>query len=307
MTREVSLQINLAPSDAPYVGKVLPHQLRAWGGQVSEIVLALDLHRSRGAQFGSRSEQQLDEIRTILARACDRHPHARVAEVDYGGRARADVAERFFGGRPVPLKDFRGGPYYSYFHGLASCAGDVVLHCDADMMFGGLSQTWLSEAIGYLERPEVLFVNPFPGPPAGDGELVESARYAPVTLAPGVLSFNYVSTRVFLVDLRRLAERICPLVPERMPGLRMRLGALRARRTTHDLPENVLTRAMARAGMQRIDVLGTPPGMWAIHPVVRDARYYEHLSSLVRRVERGAVTPEQLGRYNLHESMLVRD
>jgi hypothetical protein len=44
--------------------------------------------------------------------------------------------------------------------------------------------------------------------------------------------------------------------------------------------------------------------MWAIHPVLRDEQYYGALTRLIERVEHGATTPEQLGEYNVHPSML---
>jgi hypothetical protein len=300
-----SLQINFAPPDALYAETVLPHQLRVWADQVSEIVFTLDLQRSRSAQFGTDWDDHVEAIQKILKRACERHPHARIGEVDYSPKARGAVADAFFGGREAPLKDFRGGPYYSYFYGLLDCSNPVVLHFDADMMFGGMSASWLDEAVALLASDEdALIINPQPGPPSPDGTMVESERYSPRRVQPGVYAFDYVSTRIFVVDLERLRARLGPLPTDRIGGLRMRLGALRARRTTHDLPENVLSRAMAGVGMQRLDMLGAPPGMWAIHPVTRDQAYYRSLARLVERTERGEVTPEQLGRYNVHQSML---
>lgn len=301
----VSLQINFAPPDARYAYAVLPHQLSVWGDKVAEIVLTLDLRRSRGVQFGADWEEQRDAIRTLLETACANFPQARISEVDYSRETQARIATRFFGGGVVPVKDFRGGPYYSYFHGLAEVRNPYVLHTDADMLFGGMSQQWLREAVRLLETDQnALFINPYPGPPTADGGIGENARHSPRRVADGVYAFPSVSTRVFLTDLHRLRARIGPISAERMPGLRMMLGALRARRTTHDLPENVLTRAMARTGTHRLDVLGEPPGMWAIHPVTRDGAYYAGLATLVERVERGDVTAEQVGRYNLHPSML---
>lgn len=304
MTR-ASLQINFAPPDARYARIVLPHQLRAWAAQVSEIVLSLDLNRSRSAQFGTDWDRHLEDMRSILDEACREHPHARVSEVDYSPAARRVVADGFFGGREAPLKDFRGGPYYSYFRGLLDCSHSLIMHFDADMMFGGMSQSWLADAADQLgSDQDALVINPFPGPPSPDGTMIGSALHTPRRLGDGVHAFPAVSTRVFLVDLDRLRDRVCPLPPDRVPGLRMRLGALRAGRTTHDLPENILSRAMSASGMHRIDMLGNPPGMWAIHPVTRDDAYYKHLSRLIRRAEAGDVTPEQLGRYDVHRSML---
>jgi hypothetical protein len=85
----------------------------------------------------------------------------------------------------------------------------------------------------------------------------------------------------------------------------MRLGAIRARRSTHALPEDLISRAMARAGLCRLDMLGSAPGMWSVHPVVRDEDYLSALPSLIERIERGDVTDDQVGQYNLDASMLA--
>jgi hypothetical protein len=47
--------------------------------------------------------------------------------------------------------------------------------------------------------------------------------------------------------------------------------------------------------------------MWTLHPRERTDAYYELLAGLIRRIERGDVTEEQRGHYDLHDSMLHRD
>lgn len=84
----------------------------------------------------------------------------------------AAVSTMFFGGRSIPAKDFRGGPFYSYFFGLYSAKHNYVFHLNSDLMFGGGSSTWLAEAIKLLmERPDILVCTPLPGSPTADGQL----------------------------------------------------------------------------------------------------------------------------------------
>ena len=163
-----TLQVSLSPSDWKHAKFLLPHQVRVWRGQVAEILLTVDLHRSAG-RFAAGWEAGRDRIME-LAHSIE---GARVVPIDYGDEARARVSLEFFGGAPVPAKDFRGGPYYAYFFGLNAASNDLVLHTDSDIFFGGGSQTWLAEAASNMAaRQEVLFSSPLPGPPAADGRLL---------------------------------------------------------------------------------------------------------------------------------------
>ena len=175
---EVTLQINVAPTDFPHARYTLAHQLGVWGGQVQEILFTYDLHRTeRGGRFGEGWQERRGPMEELLASLCARHPHARVAEVDYSPAAAAAVAETFTGGRPVPPKDTKGAPYYPYFAGLHEARFDLIVHMDSDVMFGGASQTWVGEGCELLARDAaVLACGPLPGPPASDGRLRRRER-----------------------------------------------------------------------------------------------------------------------------------
>jgi len=294
----VTLQISLAPSDHRLARHILPHQIRTWHAQVAEILLTIDLHRSEG-RFADEWEEGRDNI-LALARSID---GARIVEVDYSATAAAAVAKEFFGGRTIPKKDHRGGPYYSYFFGLHAASHRHVFHCDADMMFGGGSSTWLAAACTRLENsPDVLVTAPLPGPPSPDGRLTElrGERLAEHSLA---YSFHEMSSRAFLVDRDRFQTRVGALRPEFAP-LRGLLLALLEGNAPRELPERLLTRVMTRQGLRRIDFLGETPGMWTLHPPYRCADFYDKLPELVRRVEAGDMPAEQLGFHDVGDSLV---
>src|SRR5947209_7310557 len=100
----VTLQINLAPSDAPHARHILPHQLRRLAAQVDEILLVLDLDRSRG-RFGERWDERLPEIEFLMASMGETYGHVRARNVDYSPPICNAVSALFFGGRPLPAKD----------------------------------------------------------------------------------------------------------------------------------------------------------------------------------------------------------
>ena len=295
----VTLQISLAPSDYAHARLLLPHQIRAWRGQVGEILLTVDMHRSAG-RFAARWEEGRDQI-IPLARSI---PGARVLEVDRSPEAQARVAAEFFGGRvPVPDKDFRGGPYYAYFFALAAAAHDCVLHADSDLFFGGLSPTWIAEALAdQAAHPQVLFSAPLPGPPADDGRL-HSQVAEPVAGHTHSHEFRTMSTRLFLLSRGRFRTAVGALSPRR-PSLRNTVKALLERNPAEDLPEHLFSSAMQARGLVRREFLGAAPGMWHLHPPYRCADFYQKIPALIARCEAGDLPAGQRGDHDFNASLV---
>src|ERR1700722_11062267 len=169
-----ALQINLHPLDARHVVHTLAHQLEAWGGQVERVVLTVDTRQSRNGRYSSTDYEEhrgplFDHIEAIARR----WPKIAIAEVDYSPTAREAVRQRYFAtSEDYPDKAFDGGPFHAYFYGLLEAQADYVVHMDSDMLFGGGSQTWLDEAIGWLEKSsEACLSRPLPGPTGGAGTI----------------------------------------------------------------------------------------------------------------------------------------
>jgi hypothetical protein len=319
-----SLEITLAPPDLRHAKHVLPHQLRTWSGQVDEVVCVIDLLPVAGRPNPSWQSDG-ERLVELVDDCCTRVPHARRAVVDYGPEAARAVGDYFFFGSPVPAKTYRAGPFYAYFWGLHEAANDYVLHLDSDVMFGGGSQTWVNEAMQQLTaRSDLLVCQPLPGPPKSAGS-IEAAGAEPEAGAIPAFRFRTITTRYFLLDRSRFRDRIgglrsrshAPVFTRvrfrewlrhlgELP-MRDRLRPLTLATPRVDLPERLLGEAMVAAGMYRLDYLGRPPGMWTLHPRERTETYYELLPQLVDRIERGDVTEEQLGQYDLDPSMLLVD
>jgi hypothetical protein len=293
-----TLQISLAPSDYRHAREILPHQARAWRSQAAEILLTVDFHRSAG-RFSERWEEGKDRI-LPLAQSI---PGARVIVVDYASAARERVSAEFFGGGPVPEKDFRGGPYYGYFFGLSEAANDAVFHVDSDLLFGGGSGTWLHEAnLEMANRPEILFSAPLPGPPAADG-MLHSQETTPEAGSPFAFTFSSMSTRLFLMSRRRFREAVGALRARR-PSLRNSIKALVEGNPPEDLPEHLFTEKMGAHGLIRREFLGTAPGMWSLHPPYRCGDFYDKLPDLIRRVESGDMPEAQRGDHDINSSLV---
>ena len=322
----VTLQISLAPGDLRHAAEIVPHQLRMWRTQFDEALLTLDLHRSAG-HYGRGWQEGRSGIEQLASELAAAQPGARVVHVDYSSDAMSSVADAFFGGRPVPAKAHDGAPFYAYYFGIWAARHDHVFHVDSDLLFGGGSATWMREATEALaEREELLFCNPLAGPPTSDGELPqrvvdrmlrwggemptrEPARWPEFRL-------RHVSSRLFLVDRRTLSERVGP-IPLRRPSIEWRgartsspttvrhLLAARVRGRTHlATPEDALSALMRERGLYRLDFLGSPPGMWSLHPTDRSDAFFAELPRIVELVEAGDMPEEQLGDYNITESLL---
>jgi hypothetical protein len=301
----VTLQVTLAPLDVRFARHTLGHLVGRWGSQVDEVLLTVD---QRESPFRARTEQadvqraraELDAIIAGLS-----HPGLRVVTVDRSRAARRRTAERF-GAPRLPESDFRGRPYYAYLFGLAEARHRHVLHVDSDMLFGGGSPTWVSEAVDRLARDETLVVcGPLPGPPTADGSLRGQEGYPYKIVGDAAYRFDSLSSRVFLADTARLASRLGSLAGRHIRTLRSVVGSTRRRQINWMTLEERISLAMRQSGSGRLDFLGTAPGMWSLHPIARTDAFHQHLASLIALVEAGeAPTAEQLGHYDLHESMI---
>jgi len=308
----VTLEITVSPTDWRHAVHVLPHQLHQWAGQVDDVQFTLNLQQRQG-KYGGTGTEAMRSLTTVLDELCEEHPHARVREVDYSPAMRAEVSRRFFDGRPVPLRNHDGGPFYSYFFGWHAARHDHVFHADSDMLFGGGSQTWIAEALQLLRsKPEVLTTAPLPGPPTADGVLPEhmARKHAGMGGAPERedldslgYRFHGCSTRVWLFDRANLARRLGGMPLER-PRVRSHVRALLEGHPPVELPEKSMTRRMNELGLRRVDFLGRDPGMWSLHPKMRSEEFYAALPELVRRVETGDIPDEQRGDFDVNDSLV---
>lgn len=303
--KPVTLQINLAPTDYPHARLILPHQLRQLGPSVQEVLLVMDLHRSQGQRFAAAWTERKPKMEALLSELSAADPRIRVVEVDYSPATTRALSERFFGGTRLPMKDSRGGPYHSYFFGVAAAAHPHVLHLDADMLIGGGSRTWVAEAQAQLAaREELVSCSPLAGPPRADGTLgVDPRWYAPDGSGPQAFRFRRFSSRVFFVDRDALVRRVGPLRARLAPPIHV-LRALRAGNPPYREPENLVTRTMVRRKLWRLDFLGAAPGLWTLHPQYRSPTFYERLPELIARVESGDMPEAQRGLENVHDSLV---
>jgi hypothetical protein len=292
------LQINLAPNDYAHAVHILPRQLKALADQVDEIVLTLDSRQSKG-RFGQNWEENLIHIRSLIEQVKNENNKIRLEVVDYSPAAAETVARYFFGQSFIPAKDYRGGPFYAYFYGLHSCRSDYILHLDSDMLLGGLSQTWIAEAIALLEtNQDILICSPLPGPPHPDQVLIDQPD--PVRIENYSFVFRVMSTRIFMINKTAFQKNKIQL---KRPAPSNILKALIKGQPPYALPEQLIGDYMAKYALKRVDFLGKAAGLWSLHPPYRTSGFYEHLPEIIKRVERNDLPEGQLGFYDLTDEV----
>ena len=133
----VAAQISMYPMDFRHVEHLLAHQIRVWGPMVDRIVVTVDTHRSKAGRYrGTHFDDYLTRLRELVADIATHCPTLEMHEVDYGKKAKREVAQAFFGCDDIPVKAWDGGPFYAYFFGLLHADARYVVHFDGDMLFG---------------------------------------------------------------------------------------------------------------------------------------------------------------------------
>lgn len=311
-----ALQINLHPLDVRHAVHTLPHQLGVWGDQVDRIVFTVDTRQSKSGRYtGNAYEESRGRLFALLEATALKWPKAEICEVDYSPAALEAVRQRYFSTSSVyPEKAFDGGPFHAYFHGLLKSDADYVVHMDSDMLFGGGSQVWLQEAIGWLKTtPDALFAGPLPGPPRADGTLADlhggfpglSGIQPPDRLAAAYPAYRFrtVSTRIFVLDQTKFDASIGALELVR-PNLKRRIRAKLFRQSPLTMPaEEIISAAMMRKQLSRIDFLGSGAGLYSLHPPYRTDAFYRELPQLIARIVSGAIPDAQRGDYDVNSSM----
>lgn len=297
--------------DVRHIEHLLPHQIRVWGPMVDRFVVTIDTHQTRSGRYRvGNFDASLEELRELIHKARKTYPQLQVIDVDYSEAMRRDVARYFFNADSIPIKAWDGGPFYSYFFGLYVADAQYVMHFDGDMMFGGGSRAWMQDAIACMQaRPDVLITAPFPGPPREDGMIfghdgAVGGQHARETLPDLAYRHMAVSTRAFMIDLNRFKTQVGAF-PLPRPSATQRFKSKLLGHAPEALEaEMALSKAMRHFGLYRIDLLGSSPGLWSLHPPYRSEEFYQRLPQLIHAVEQGNVPPLQRGHYDLNDSMI---
>ncbi|HEY0054488.1 MAG TPA: hypothetical protein VGB63_03950 [Pedobacter sp.] len=291
----VTLQISLSPNDYRHAKHLLHNQLDVLSNHVNEVLLTVDTRKSAG-RFGLNWDENQTSLTILLKSIQDKYPSVVIKNVEYHNDVEAAISNFFFGKTTIPTKDFRGGPFYSYFYGLYYATSQYVLHIDSDMFLGGNSQTWISEALTLFHENKTLFtVSPLPGPPHPQQQLI-SQNIIKQLNAPYAFELSGFSTRVFMIDKSIFLKEKLQLSK---PSFKNQLKALLEGNSNADLPEHLFSNFIKAHALKRVDFLGNQPGLWTLHPPYRTEAFYENLPTLIQRVEINELPDKQKGFYDI--------
>lgn len=120
---------------------------------------------------------------------------------------------------------------------------------------------------------------------------------------PLAYRLGHASTRIWLARRSQFIAAACPLRLLRSPW-RKRARARLDGNPPYENLEETFTEAMLRTGGVRIDYLGEEPGMWSLHPLWRSKAFFDALPGLIERVEAGDMPDDQLGDYDVGDSLV---
>jgi hypothetical protein len=301
---DVTLQINLTAADLRHARQTVPHQIRQLADQVAHVVLNIDEGAAESKDgSGQGRPDEREALERWLSQMRAEHAHLSTQPVDYSPEATRRVADTLYAGQVPPRVDFRGRPIYSYLEPLVSAPTDWVLHLDSDMLLGGGGSNWVADAQESLRRGDgYILASPYPGPPRDDGRVSRQPGVEYVE-GPNAISVPNMSSRVFLMHRPTFVRRLAPLPLLRAPW-KGRLWTLRQPNPPFEKLELAVTARMNELGLRRLDRLGTPPGMWSLHPPYRSETFYSQLPELIARVEAGDVPLAQRGDFDVNDSMI---
>lgn len=294
MKPPVSLQINLAPGDYRHAKHILPHQLEILSGQVDEIILTVDTKPSKG-RFAEGWNEYKELLNTFLQDEIKKEYQVKIVPVDYSAQVKSKVAQYFFNTNDLPLKDFRGGPFYAYFFGLYAAKNNLVFHLDSDMFLGGGSQTWVKEAVELFKSdPNIFIASPLPGAPHPADILKDQQVIHKI--APYTWQLDGMSTRIFFIDKTKFENNKLEISK---PSVRNQIKALVQGNSNADLPEHLISAFITKHHLKRVDFLGSNPGLWSLHPPFRTDEFYLDLPHIITRVIENDFPEKQQGFYDI--------
>lgn len=304
----VTLSINVARFDVPFIMQTIPHMVRSCNFPFAERMLVLDLsvrrsqRRYAGLDDAARNADLLRCCRQLIADGV----MDSMVEVDFSDASRRRINTRHFGRDIGHTHNFRGAPILGYLAGIEAAHSDYFLHFDSDMLlYQAPGHSWIHDGINLLRSAEDVFcVSPLPGPPAPDGSLragpgTEKVFNQPVryTRDPrGFYGFGWFSSRKFLMDMRRFND-ILPISP-RVRSLKHAVSAPLRRASPIVGWEVMISDRIHELGLLRAEL--DSPHAWTLHTPDHGADFIANLPQLINLVEQGWYPPTQAGDYDLH-------
>lgn len=296
---KISLQINVSAADLEICKRLLHRQISFWYEELDEIVISIESKKSFG-KFAKDFDKNKNALIALIEQYKTSYSKLRYHFIDYSPERHSVLAGLFFDTPSMPEKDYRGAAFYSYLDGLAHCRNKYIIHIDSDMLIGGAPNSWLQDAADLLNSDKTyLIVNPLAGPPAADFDIKQ--KYLRKTGKYKFL-FDQMSTRVFLIDMEKLAANKMSL--KKVPfTLRYIKWALENDfKWGYMALEDLFSLMMKKKGLYRVDTLGKNESSTAfsLHPIVKPDHYIKAIPELLKKIDTDEFPESQRGYYDIH-------
>jgi hypothetical protein len=295
----ISLQINVSAADLRICRQMLERQISFWYEELDEVVISVESKKSFG-KFAVDFDKNKSDLLTLIDQYIRRYPKVRYHFIDYSPERQTVLSRRFFKGDWMPLKDYRGCAFYSYIDGLARCKNKYIVHLDSDMLIGGTPNTWLQDAVELLNSDEkYLLVNPLAGPPSADFDIKQ--KYLK-KIGKYSFLFDKMSTRVFVIDMEKLALHGLPLKRVPFSPSNVKWSIKNNFNWGYMALEDLFSVMMRKNGLLRVDTLGKngARSAFSIHPVNKPEQYINAIPELLKRIDADDIPDAQRGNYNVH-------
>lgn len=198
-----TLSIMVARSDVPFLPYTIPHLRRMCRYPFERRRLIRDTAPPTDEFARRRSVGTLSQLNEYCDQLLNSGLIDEVIDIDYSKEYRTRVYQKHLGADFGHTHGWLGTSIFGYIYSLELARTEYLVHFDCDMLlYQNPNTCWIKEGIAVLqERPDVIAVNPRPGPPSSDGILHQLEPHK--LESHGYYSFKCFSSRLYLIDIDR--------------------------------------------------------------------------------------------------------
>jgi hypothetical protein len=268
----VDLVVNTHRGDVAFLDPTLRHIVGSLANApLRRRILVVDESNPEGRFALADSEASSSQLATLTKELLRDGIVSEALTLDWSPAQVSAVMQSWYGDAAAPLRCGGGTPIYQFCAAVDCTDADYVLHLDSDMLLHSSDHgTWVCDAVEALEtNQDAIAVQPMGGPPMATtlAQMIFGARARSQLegrWAPG----GNVSSRVFVIDRRRLHSRVLPLQPD----------------DPDDRWEQAINATARRRGMQKYTL--ADESTYALHPKRHTDEYLRALPDLIWAVER---------------------
>lgn len=287
----LTVQINCTYNEIDMIKYTLPHHIRLFYDYSDSMIISIDNYFNKNQQ--KYKNIFIESIKKIIYKL----DKIDIQEISYDKNSFIEVENFFSSNYNLPLHDYRGRPIYAYLYCILKSPSNYIFHLDSDMLFGGQAINWFEDAITIMKNnPNIITCSPLAGAPTTTGNInqnyLKKFNYNNIN---GFL-FNHFSSRVFLIDKNSLFRKLTFI---KTSNLKKYFIALYKGHKPFLPLEDIISNYLKKELKYRLDFLGSSPGLYSIHPIIRGNLFINQLPKIIEFIENNNIKESFRGEYNL--------